>query len=105
MVDRRITTIRSHDSKTQKRQTLREPICKQALEDLHKDYVLAPADKAGNNIIIICKQYYKEVLTKELTSTSTYTRTNRPVEELVRDHVKYNEEESHPLTRSMYQTT
>ena len=48
------------------------PVCKQALEDLHKDYVLVSADKAGNNIITICKQYYKEVLTKELTSTSTY---------------------------------
>ena len=40
------------------------------LEELHEKYVLVPADKAGNNVIVVCKQYYKEVLKKKLTNNS-----------------------------------
>ena len=39
---------------------------KACLSDLHNKYVSVPADKAPNNIIIICKRYYIETLIKEL---------------------------------------
>ena len=39
---------------------------KACLPDLHRKYVFIPADKAPNNIIIICKKYYIETLIKEL---------------------------------------
>ena len=39
---------------------------KACLSDLHNEYVFVPADKAPNNIIIICKRYYIETLIKEL---------------------------------------
>ena len=39
---------------------------KACLSDLHNKYVFIPADKAPNNIIIICKRYYIETLIKEL---------------------------------------
>ena len=41
------------------------------MEKLHSKYVFAPADKAANNVIIICK-YYEDVLKGELNSMSTY---------------------------------
>ena len=44
--------------KTRKRQFLRDRKCKQALADLHELYVLVPADKAGNNVVIVCKHYH-----------------------------------------------
>ena len=34
------------------------------LSELHNKYVFVPADKAPNNIIIICKKYYIETLIK-----------------------------------------
>ena len=37
---------------------------KACLSDLHNKYVFVPADKAPNNIIIICKRYYIETLIK-----------------------------------------
>ena len=51
------------------------------LSDLHSKYVFIPADKAPDNIIIICKRYYIETLIKELgldncstsKENSTYT--------------------------------
>ena len=45
---------------------------KKKMEKLHRKYVFAPADKAANNVIIIWKRHYIEVLKGELNSTSTY---------------------------------
>ena len=39
---------------------------KACLSDLHNRHVFAAADKAPNNIIIICKRYHIETLIKEL---------------------------------------
>ena len=36
------------------------------MEKLHRKYVFAPADKAANNVIIIWKRHYIEVLKGEL---------------------------------------
>ena len=62
--------------------------------DLHNKYVFVPADKAPNNIIIICKRYYMETLIKELgldnssttTGNSTYTPCQMSSEDIVNTH-------------------
>ena len=33
---------------------------KDTLRRLHDDFVLVPADKAANNVIVVCKKYYIE---------------------------------------------
>ena len=48
---------------------------KACLSDLHNKYVVVPADKAPNNIIIICKKYYIETLIKELGLDNCSTLT------------------------------
>ena len=51
---------------------------KECLKELQEKYVFLPADKAANNIIVVCKRYYMEVICKELglwsctTSSDTY---------------------------------
>ena len=37
------------------------------LWSFHKKYVLVPADKAFNNIIVVCKKHYIEVMIDKLT--------------------------------------
>ena len=67
---------------------------KACLSDLHNKYVFLPADKAPNNIIIICKRYYIETLIKELgldnfsttTGNSTYTPCQMSSEDIVNTH-------------------
>ena len=67
---------------------------KACLSDLHNKYVFIPADKAPNNIIIICKRYYIETLIKELgldnssttTGNSTYTPCQMSSEDIVNTH-------------------
>ena len=67
---------------------------KACLSDLHNKYVFVPADKASNNIIIICERYYIETLSKELglhncstpTGNSTYTSCQMSSEDIVNTH-------------------
>ena len=35
------------------------------LHKLHANYVLVPADKAANNVIVVCKKYYIDTLVKQ----------------------------------------
>ena len=64
---------------------------KASLSDLHNKYVFVPADKAPNNIIIICKRYYIETLIKELglgncstpTGNSAYISCQMSSEDIV----------------------
>ena len=58
-VSNRIRQLRLRPQKTRKRQFLSDRKCKQALADLRELYVLVPADKSGNNVVIVCKHYYK----------------------------------------------
>jgi hypothetical protein len=58
------------------------------LRRLHDNIVLVPADKASNDIVFVCKNYYYECLLNELgfTSTSgnpTYTRSNFTKDEIL----------------------
>ena len=67
---------------------------KACLSDLHSKYVFVPEDKAPNNVIIECKQYYIETLIKELRldncstpiGNSTYTSCQMSFEDIVNTH-------------------
>ena len=48
----------------------------ESLNSLHGNYVLVPADKAANNVIVVCKKYYLEVVTNEITATTTYDHSD-----------------------------
>ena len=49
-----------------KQKILNDPDVKDTLRRLDDDFVLVPADKAANNVIVVCKKYYIETLIKEL---------------------------------------
>ena len=36
------------------------------------NYVLVPADKAANNVVVVCRLYYINTLKCELVDTNTY---------------------------------
>jgi hypothetical protein len=62
------------------------------LRRLRDNFVLVTADKASNNIVFVCKNYYYECLSNELgfTSTSgntTYTPTNLTKDEILQNHL------------------
>ena len=54
---------------------------------LHSKYVFVPADKAANNVIIIWKRYYVDVLKEELDSTSKYVPAQLTKDKLLLRHI------------------
>ena len=53
------------------KKVLKDPNCLKELKRLKEPFVLAPIDKAANNIGFICKKYFLEVLLQE-TKSNTY---------------------------------
>ena len=56
------------------------------MHELQSKYVLVPADKAANNIIVVCKKYYLEVVLKELRMTK---HVDRECMDVVTEHLKF----------------
>ena len=57
------------------------------MEQLQCKRVFAPTDKAANNVIIIWKRYYVEVLKEKLNSTSTYVPAQLTKDKLLLRHI------------------
>ena len=53
---------------------------KRELEDLHTKYVIVNADKASNNIIVICKRYYLDCMRNELGLNENTKEKNKTYE-------------------------
>ena len=60
---------------------------KRKIEKLHSKYIFVPADKTANNVTIICKRYYVEVLKSELNSTSSYVPAELTKDKLLLRHI------------------
>ena len=56
---------------------LDQPDVKDTLQKLPAVYVSVPADKAANNVIIVCKKYYIDTLVKELGTNNV--NINNPI--------------------------
>jgi hypothetical protein len=69
---------------------------------IHDDYVVVNADKAGNNIIIVCKKYYLECIDKEFkinknknknnkdnNKNNTYVRSKYKYDTIIKKHITY----------------
>jgi len=90
--------IKNRISKLQRRKfrvrskILQDRHVKAYLSELQEKYVLVPADKAGNNIIFVCKYYYVQTLMRELglesssTINSTYEAQTITADEVIRTH-------------------
>ena len=79
-----------------KQKILNDPDVKDTMRRLHDDFVLVPADKAANNVIVVCKKYCIETLIKELginttniSPNSTYIASTDSFDELLKSHCKF----------------
>ena len=87
--DRISKLSKSYTKSSVAKKTLTCPKIKKFLADLHDKYVIAPADKASNNIIFICKSYYRQIINEELGSTSTYAKCKVEPQQLIRKHIDF----------------
>ena len=49
---------------------------KQDIQDFHRKYVLVPADKAANNVVVVWRLQYINTLKQELSGTKAYKETS-----------------------------
>ena len=59
---------------------------KQSIQEFHRKYVLAPADKAANNAVVVWRLHYIKTLIQELGSTKTYKRISTDERSIVNGH-------------------
>ena len=66
---------------------------KEYLEDLHSKFVVVPIDKASNNVSVICKKFYIEVILKEIGVTgegnATYQTSDLTKDDIVQNSISY----------------
>ena len=70
LVVERISSLKEK-IRSPKQKILSDPNVKDTLRRLQDDFVLVPADKAANNVIVVCKKYYIKTLIKELGINTT----------------------------------
>ena len=74
---------------------LDQPDVKDTLHKLHANYVFVPADKAANNVIIVCKKYHIDTPAKELginnvnINNPTYIPIDDSFETIVKSHNQF----------------
>ena len=88
-IRRRIQLLREKHINRRKQHVLKSRKHLNYLHELQSKCVLVPADKAANNIIVVCKKYYLEVVLKELRTTSTYKHVDRECMNVVTEHLKF----------------
>ena len=59
---------------------------KQGIQKPHRKYVLVPADKAANNVVIVCRLHYNNTLKQELNGTKAYEETSIDEKSVVYSH-------------------
>ena len=90
----RISNFKGH-FKSLKCKVFDQPDAKDTLHKLQTNYVLVPADKAANNLVIVSKKYYIDTLVKELginnvnISNPTYIPIDDSFETIVKSHNQF----------------
>ena len=96
LVKNRVSYLKRKNESSVPSKILSSDLVNKFLEDFHSKYVLVPADKAANNIIVVCKKFYYSVIVKELglpgnniNSNSTYTKVKSDINKIIKNHVEY----------------
>ena len=62
---------------------------KQGIQDFHRKYVLVPADKAANNVVVVWRLRYINTLKQELSGTKAYKETSEEEKSVVNGHCNH----------------
>ena len=59
---------------------------KQGIQEFHRKYVLVPADKATNSIVVVCQLHYINTLEQELYGTMANEETSTNEKSVINSH-------------------
>ena len=55
-------------------------------QEFHRKYVSVPADKAVNNVFVVCQLHYISTLKQELSGTKAYAQTSAEEKSVINNH-------------------
>ena len=84
---RRIQLLRNKHINRRKKHILKSRRHLDYLHEFQCKYILVPADKAANNVLVVCRKYYLDVVLRELGTTSTYEHIDRDCACVVAEHL------------------
>lgn len=70
-IEKRVWSLKQLHVNKRKKHVLRNKVHLDYLSYLHDHFMLVPADKASNNVIVVCRKYYFDIVIKEPNSTNT----------------------------------
>ena len=59
---------------------------KLCIQEFHRKYVLVPAEKAANNVAVVCRLHYINTVKQELNGTKAYEETSIDEKSVVYSH-------------------
>ena len=59
---------------------------KQGIQEFHGKFVFVPADKAANNIVVVCRLHYINTLKQEFNGTKAYEEASTEEKTVVNSH-------------------
>ena len=59
---------------------------KQGVQEFHRKHILVPADKAANNVVVVCRLHYINTLKQELYGAKAYGETSIDEKSVVYSH-------------------
>ena len=62
---------------------------KQGIQAFHRKFVLVPADKAANNVVVVWRLHYINTLKQELSGTMAYKETSEEEKSVVIGHCNH----------------
>ena len=76
IIDRRISFYSQNTNMLPRKPKINYRYLKSGFEEFHRKYVLVPADKAANNVVVVCRLHYFDTLKQELSGTKAYEQTS-----------------------------
>ena len=91
LVEKRIAYLKSKHVNWRKNRVLTDNKHLEYLESFQKQFVLVPADKAANNIIVVCRKYYCDVVLQQLnvSNPSTYKLMGFDNDYIINKHLSH----------------
>ena len=90
IIDRRISFYSQNTNMLPRRPKISYRYLKSGIEEFHRKYVLVPADKAANNIVVVWRLRYIDTLKQELSGTKAYEQTSEKEKSVINNNIFHN---------------
>ena len=86
IIDRRISFYSQNTNMLPCKPKISYHYLKYCIEEFHRKYVLVPADKAANNVVVVWRLHYINTLKQELSGTKTYEQISGKEKSVINNH-------------------